>query len=47
VQSEPNLNFTRDGKWLIFSGNFHRPRVNGRPATHAYAVEIAKPDKKT
>jgi oligogalacturonide lyase len=44
---EPNLSFTPDGKWLIFSGNFHSPRVNGRAVTHAYAVEIAKPDKKS
>ena len=44
---EPNLNFTPDGKWLIFSGNFHSPRVNGRAVTHAYAVEIAKSGKKT
>ena len=39
---EPNLHFTPDAKWLIFSGNFHSPRVNGRAVTHAYAVEIAK-----
>ena len=39
---EPNLNFTPDGKWIIFSGNFHSPRVNGRAVTHAYAVEIAR-----
>jgi oligogalacturonide lyase len=44
---EPNLTFTPDGKWIIFSGNFHSPRVNGRAITHTYAVEIAKPDKKT
>ena len=39
---EPNLTFTPDGKWLIFSGNFHSPRVDGRAITHTYAVEIAK-----
>lgn len=39
---EPNLHFTPDGKWIIFSGNFHSPRVNDRAVTHAYAVEIAK-----
>ncbi len=39
---EPNLHFTRDGKWLIFSGNFHSRLPNGRGLTHAYAVEIAK-----
>ena len=39
---EPNLHFTPDAKWLIFSGNFHSPRVDGRAVTHAYAVEIAK-----
>jgi len=44
---EPNLSFTPDGKWIIFSGNFHSPRVNGRAITHAYAVEIAKSDRKT
>lgn len=42
---EPNLHFTPDGKWLIFSGNFHSPRVNDRAITHAYAVEIAKAAK--
>jgi oligogalacturonide lyase len=40
---EPNLHFTPDGKWLIFSGNFHSRLPNGRGVTHAYAVEIAKP----
>jgi oligogalacturonide lyase len=44
---EPNLTFTPDGKWIIFSGNFHSPRVNGRAVTHTYAVEIAKSDRKT
>jgi oligogalacturonide lyase len=44
---EPNLTFTPDGKWIIFSGNFHSPRVNDRAITHTYAVEIAKPATKT
>ena len=44
---EPNLTFTPDGKWIIFSGNFHSPRNNGRAVTHAYAVELAKSDKKS
>ena len=39
---EPNVTFTPDGRWIIFSGNFHSPRVDGRAVTHAYAVEIAK-----
>ncbi len=40
---EPNLSFTPDGQWLIFSGNFHSPRdERGRALTHTYAVEIAK-----
>jgi oligogalacturonide lyase len=40
---EPNLTFTPDGKWIIFSGNFHSPRDDrGRAITHTYAVEIAK-----
>ena len=40
---EPNLTFTRDGKWLIFSGNFHTNPGHGHKATtHTYAVEIAK-----
>jgi oligogalacturonide lyase len=39
---EPNLTFTPDGKWIIFSGNFHSPRVNGRAITHTYAVQIAR-----
>ncbi len=38
---EPNLTFTPDGKWIIFSGNFHSPQVDGRHVTHVYAVEIA------
>lgn len=44
---EPNLTFTPDGKWIIFSGNFHSPRdPRGRAITHVYAVEIAKPAAK-
>lgn len=39
---EPNLTFTPDGKWIIFSGNFDSPEVDGRHVTHVYAVEIAK-----
>jgi oligogalacturonide lyase len=39
---EPNLTFTPDGKWIIFSGNFHSPQVNGKHVTHVYAVELAK-----
>jgi oligogalacturonide lyase len=39
---EPNLTFTPDGKWIIFSGNFHSPQVNGKNVTHVYAVELAK-----
>jgi oligogalacturonide lyase len=42
---EPNLSFTPDGKWLIFSGNFHSRRPDGSGITHAYAVEIAKPGR--
>jgi len=42
---EPNLSFTPDGKWLIFSGNFHSRRPDGSGVTHTYAVEIAKPAK--
>lgn len=38
---EPNLTFTPDGKWIIFSGNFHSPQVDGRHVTHVYAVELA------
>lgn len=42
---EPNLTFTPDGRWIIFSGNFHSPRdERGRALTHTYAVEIAKSD---
>lgn len=44
---EPNLAFTPDGKWIVFSGNFHsNPGVGRRATTHVYAVEIAKPEKK-
>jgi len=32
---EPNGSITPDGKWVIFTGNFHGAR-------HVYAVEIAK-----
>ncbi len=40
---EPNLAFTPDSKWLIFTGNFHTNPGPGRRATsHVYAVEIAK-----
>jgi len=42
---EPNLTFTPDGKWIIFSGNFHtNPGPGRRATTHVYAVEIAKHD---
>ncbi|HVU33618.1 MAG TPA: oligogalacturonate lyase family protein [Opitutaceae bacterium] len=41
---EPNLTFTPDGKWIVFSGNFDTNPGNGqRATTHVYAVEIAKP----
>ncbi len=40
---EPNLTFTPDGKWIIFSGNFDSNPGDGRKATtHVYAVEITK-----
>lgn len=40
---EPNLTFTPDGKWIIFSGNFHsNPGPGRRATTHTYAVEIAR-----
>ncbi|MEY4689085.1 MAG: Intracellular endo-alpha-(1-_5)-L-arabinanase [Verrucomicrobiota bacterium] len=40
---EPNVTFTPDGRWIVFSGNFHSPRdARGRAVTHAYAVEIAR-----
>lgn len=43
---EPNLHFTPDGRWIIFSGNFHsNPGGGARTVTHAYAVEIAKSAK--
>lgn len=32
---EPNVNFTPDGKWLVFRSNMHG-------ANHVYAVELAK-----
>ena len=38
---EPNLTFTPDGKWIIFSGNFDSPVVDGKHVTHVYAVELA------
>jgi oligogalacturonide lyase len=41
---EPNGTFTPDGKWLVFSGNFHSPRdASGKAVTHTYAVELALP----
>lgn len=44
---EPNGTFTPDGKWLVFSGNFHSPTdERGHKITHTYAVEIAKHDAK-
>jgi len=33
---EPNVNFTPDGKWIVFRGNFEG-------VAHVYAVEVAKP----
>ncbi|MFT3996420.1 MAG: oligogalacturonate lyase family protein [Asticcacaulis sp.] len=33
--TEPNLQFTPDGKWLVFRSNMHGP-------IHVYAVEVAK-----
>jgi len=39
---EPNLTFTPDGKWIIFSGNFDSPQVGGKQGTQVYAVEIAR-----
>ncbi|HUR60559.1 MAG TPA: oligogalacturonate lyase family protein [Opitutaceae bacterium] len=45
---EPNLSFTPDGKWIIFSGNFHsNPGPGRRATTHTYAVEVAKAEKKS
>ena len=32
---EPNVNFTPDGKWIVFRGNFEG-------AAHVYAVEVAR-----
>ena len=32
---EPNVNFTPDGKWIVFRGNFEG-------TAHVYAVEVAK-----
>jgi oligogalacturonide lyase len=32
---EPNVNFTPDGKWIVFRSNMHGP-------THVYMVEVAK-----
>ena len=44
---EPNLAFTHDSKWLIFSGNFHsNPGPGRRATTHVYAVEIAPARKR-
>jgi oligogalacturonide lyase len=43
---EPNLTFTPDGKWIIFSGNFDSNPGDGKKATtHVYAVEIARHDR--
>ncbi len=40
---EPNLTFTRDGRWIIFSGNFHtNPGRGQRATTHTYAVQVKK-----
>jgi oligogalacturonide lyase len=39
---EPNLTFTPDGKWIVFSGNFHTNPGTGRATTHTYAVEISR-----
>jgi oligogalacturonide lyase len=39
---EPNVTFTPDGKWIVFSGNFDSPAVDGKRVTHVYAVEIAR-----
>lgn len=38
---EPNLTFTPDGKWIVFSGNFHSPAIDGKRVTQVYAVELA------
>jgi len=34
---EPNVNFTPDGKWIVFRSNMFGP-------THVFAVEVAKAD---
>ncbi len=40
---EPNVTFAPDGKWIVFSGNFHtNPGGGRRTITPTYAVEIAK-----
>jgi len=40
---EPNLTFTPDGKWIVFSGNFDTNPGNGqKTVTHVYAVELAR-----
>jgi len=39
---EPNVTFTPDGRWIVFSGNFHSRPPSGRATTHTYAVRIAK-----
>jgi oligogalacturonide lyase len=36
-QLEPNVQFTPDGKWIVFRGNFHGE-------AHTYMVEVAKAD---
>jgi oligogalacturonide lyase len=35
---EPNVNFTPDGKWIVFRSNMFGP-------THVFAVEVAKSEK--
>ena len=35
---EPNVQFTPDGKWIVFRSNMHG-------ATHVYAVEVARSGK--
>jgi len=35
---EPNVNFTPDGKWIVFRGNFDG-------SSQVYAVEVAKAQK--
>jgi oligogalacturonide lyase len=32
---EPNVNFTPDGKWIVFQATIHGPR-------HVYAVEVER-----